>query len=167
MPYLAGLQQIVTTAILAYSGYALATSPRHFLELVAPLTRAIERRTDLAPYAGGDDALALFGVALSLLASLFAMSIYTNDEKFKRNTTPVRCIIGFASYYLCTSPTHTARSSSLLALFGLFNLLTGVVLGLSIGFEDGNQVDLDDKERKRTALARIRAERDKGTERTE
>lgn len=69
---------------------------------------------------------------------------------------PGRFILAFASYYLATiggsKPSATASpivTIALLKLFAIFNLASGLLMGLSIGFQDGNQVDLDETERAR------------------
>lgn len=65
-----------------------------------------------------------------------------------------RLILAAGAYWLCQQTPH---GSSLMALFGIINLVSGLAMGLSVGFGDGNAVDLEIKERiearKRAAAA--------------
>lgn len=69
-------------------------------------------------------------------------------------TASGRLILAVLCYWLCV---QTPNGSSLVALFGLVNLVTGVAMGFSVGWGDGNAVDLEIKERlavrRRTAAA--------------
>lgn len=70
-----------------------------------------------------------------------------------------RLILAAGTYWLCQQTPH---GSSLLALFGIINLVSGLAMGLSVGFGDGNAVDLEIKERiearKRAAAAAAKAQ---------
>ncbi|GAA5958150.1 hypothetical protein JCM21900_002925 [Sporobolomyces salmonicolor] len=146
MPYLSNLQLLIAGGIFAYSGISLSSNPSTFLARIAPLTSLIERLTGLAAYKGGDEGLALAGLALMLLGYLHLMACYTHDEKMKRNSTPGRIIAATASFYICA---QTSQGSSLIALFGIFNFVGGMLMGFSVGFEDGNQVDIEANEAER------------------
>lgn len=119
-----------------------------------------------------------FGIGLLSMSYFYFMGVYTGDEKFKRNSSespslftdsnvslkfassaPGRFILAFLSYYICTSqPQH---ASSLLALFGLYNLASGFMMGISVGFGDGNEVDLEREERKKRFLEARKKENEK------
>ncbi|GAA5878922.1 hypothetical protein JCM1840_000841 [Sporobolomyces johnsonii] len=152
MPYLSNLQLLIAGGILGYSGISLFTSPSIFLARIAPLTRLIERHTGLAAYEGGDEGLALAGLALMLLGYLHLMACYTRDEKMKRNSTPGRLIAAATAWYTCTQTPH---GSSLVALFGILNLVGGLLMGFSVGFGDGNEVDLEAERERKRAKAKV------------
>ncbi|BGP36285.1 hypothetical protein JCM10449v2_000183 [Rhodotorula kratochvilovae] len=80
------------------------------------------------------------------------MAVYTLDRKAQMNSTSQRLFLAMGSYALCT---QTAHGSSLIALFGIANLVSGVLMGFSVGWGDGNAVDLELKQR---VEARRRAE---------
>ncbi|GAA5917938.1 hypothetical protein JCM6882_004132 [Rhodosporidiobolus microsporus] len=144
MPAFSGLQLLAVGLTYAWTGVSLLTNPTAFLLRLSPLTALVEQQTGLKAYQGGDEGLALAGIALVLLAYYHVMAVYTLDEKFKRNSVSGRLFATLASYYACYSTPH---GSSLIALFGIFNLVTGLVLGLSVGFGDGNAVDLELRQR--------------------
>lgn len=58
----------------------------------------------------------------------------------KRNSISTRFIYAFTCYYTVSKTSH---GSSLIALFGLFNIVSAFLLGLTVGFGDGNAVDLE------------------------
>ncbi|GAA6010270.1 hypothetical protein JCM10207_005697 [Rhodosporidiobolus poonsookiae] len=152
MPALSGLQTLLAGLAYVYAGVSLLHSPASFLQKLAPLTILIEDHLDVKPYVAVDEGLAGVGVGLVFIGYFFVMAVYTNDAKFKHNSVSGRLLAAFASYYACT---QTPYGSSLVALLGLFNLASGALLGLSIGFGDGNVVDLELKKR---VEARRRAE---------
>ncbi|GAA5835027.1 hypothetical protein JCM3766R1_002075 [Sporobolomyces carnicolor] len=159
MPYFSNLQQLLTGLVLSYSGYRLALHPDGFISSLAPLARLVEPRWASVQGALGQEVRhegELSGVCLLAVGYFYLWSMYTQDEKFKRNSVPGRFILAFASYYLATiggsKPSATASpivTIALLKLFAIFNLASGLLMGLSIGFQDGNQVDLDETERAR------------------
>ncbi|KAK4331976.1 hypothetical protein RTBOTA2_000140 [Rhodotorula toruloides] len=166
MPAFSGLQMLLygagcaryfrTTrnALLTCSspGYKLCTSPAAFIAQLSPATRLIEEQTSLKAHKGGDDALALVGLLLLGLGYLYLWAVYTKDEKMKRNSTSGRLALALLSFWVCKNTPH---GTSLVALFGGANLVAGVLMGLSVGFGDGNAVDLELKAR---AAARRRAD---------
>lgn len=56
--------------------------------------------------------------------------------------------MAFAGYYLITKTPH---GNSLLALWSLFNLGSGLLMGMTVGFGDGNAVDIEIAEAKAAA----------------
>ncbi|GAA5827107.1 hypothetical protein JCM11251_001120 [Rhodosporidiobolus azoricus] len=140
MPAFSGLQLLLVGAAYAYSGVSLIRDPALCLLRLSPYTKIVESMSGLKAYRGGEESLAFAGVALVLLAYYHIMAVYTLDEKFKRNSVSGRILVAIACYYTCNSTNH---GSSLVAVFGLFNLVTGVLLGVSVGFGDGNAVDLE------------------------
>lgn len=103
------------------------------------------------------------------------MAAYTLDEKFKRNSSkilfpsrilslahtlsraaPGRVIFSVAGFHICQ---RTPHGNSLVALLSIFHLVTGVLMGLTVGWGDGNAVDLEIAEEK--ARADKRAEKSK------
>ncbi|GAA5936647.1 hypothetical protein JCM10213_000016 [Rhodosporidiobolus nylandii] len=157
MPAFSGLQTLLAGVVYGYSGLALLFWPAQFLERTRPLTEALERRTELKLFEGGSDGTALAGVVLSVLGYSYVMTVYTLDEKAKRNSTSARILTALLCYYACTSTPH---GSSLVALFGLFNLVSGLLMGLSVGWGDGNAVDLELKQR--VEARRVREAQGKG-----
>ncbi|GAA6046533.1 hypothetical protein JCM3770_006196 [Rhodotorula araucariae] len=144
MPALAGLQSLVYGGACLYAGIRLCTTPATLLVQVAPLTRLLEEKAGLQPHTGDDSSLALAGLALFALGYSYLMSVYTLDRKAQMNSTSQRLFLALGSYALCT---QTTRGSSLIALFGIISLVTGVLMGLSVGWGDGNAVDLELKQR--------------------
>ncbi|GAA6041626.1 hypothetical protein JCM8097_007774 [Rhodosporidiobolus ruineniae] len=140
MPAFAGLQTLLTGLAYAYAGVSLLRDPASFVAQVAPLTSLIEALTELKPYKGDEAGLAFVGLLLILLGYYFVFAVYTLDEKFKRNSVSGRILAALVSAYLCF---QTPFGSSLVALFGLFNLVTGLAMGLSVGWGDGNAVDIE------------------------
>ncbi|GAA5899330.1 uncharacterized protein JCM6883_005184 [Sporobolomyces salmoneus] len=152
MPYFSNLQQLLTGLMLSYSGYGLAFQPHQFRLRLAPFLRLFTETDIPAVHLESSTAFtSLAGVSLLSLGYFYLWSIYTQDEKFKRNSVPGRFIIAFLSYYLATieNDSTSSLSSALLNLFAIFNLATGFSMGLSIGFQDGNQVDIDEAEKRR------------------
>ncbi|BGO99053.1 hypothetical protein NBRC10513v2_000154 [Rhodotorula toruloides] len=152
MPAFSGLQMLLYGAGCVYAGYKLCTSPAAFIAQLSPATRLIEEQTSLKAHKGGDDALALVGLLLLGLGYLYLWAVYTKDEKMKRNSTSGRLALALLSFWVCKNTPH---GTSLVALFGGANLVAGVLMGLSVGFGDGNAVDLELKAR---AAARRRAD---------
>ncbi|BGP21278.1 hypothetical protein Rt10032_c19g6256 [Rhodotorula toruloides] len=66
--------------------------------------------------------------------------------------TSGRLALALLSFWVCKNTPH---GTSLVALFGGVNLVAGLLMGLSVGFGDGNAVDLELKAR---AMARRREE---------
>ncbi|GAA5829501.1 hypothetical protein JCM5353_001274 [Sporobolomyces roseus] len=159
MPYLSNLQQLITAAVFGYSGYGLIFSPARTLAQLSPFFNLIEQHTSLKRYNGSQDGLMFFGIGLLSMSYFYLMGVYTGDEKFKRNSTPGRFILAFLSYYICTS--QSQHASSLLALFGLYTLTSGLMMGISVGFGDGNEVDLEREERKKRFLEARKKENEK------
>ncbi|BGP28422.1 hypothetical protein JCM10296v2_000154 [Rhodotorula toruloides] len=152
MPAFSGLQMLLYGAGCVYSGYSLCTSPSAFIAQLSPATRLIEEQTALKAHKGGDDALALAGLLLLGMGYLYFWAVYTKDEKMKRNSTSGRLALALLSFWVCKNTPH---GTSLVALFGGVNLVAGILMGLSVGFGDGNAVDLELKAR---AAARRRAD---------
>ncbi|GAA6011792.1 hypothetical protein JCM11491_000752 [Sporobolomyces phaffii] len=161
MPYFSNLQLLLTGVALTYCGYSFAFEPSVALgrlERLLVLFGAAEFELPLSRYSDANGLLAGWGVGLLAQGYFYLMSVYTNDEKFKRNSVPGRFILAFLCHYLASSrftSSTTSITASLLRLFGVFNLSTGAIMGLSIGFQDGNQVDIDEEmARKRRETAR-------------
>ncbi|GAA5996809.1 hypothetical protein JCM5350_007111 [Sporobolomyces pararoseus] len=161
MPYFSNLQQLLTGLTLTYAGYGLAFQPHKLLIQLVPLCRLVGIGSPSLSTSNEPQpfellaTLALVGVSLLALGYFYLMSIYTQDEKFKRNSVPGRFILAFVSYYITTlestsSTSSRSLSTCLLQLFASFNLFTGTLMGLSIGFEDGNQVDIDERKKQTT-----------------
>ncbi|GAA5966083.1 hypothetical protein JCM8115_004927 [Rhodotorula mucilaginosa] len=149
MPAFAGLQTLLYGLACMYSGYRLCSTPAQFLQQLSPALSWIEKQSaqrgvQLARSDMGAGPLGFAGIALLALGYFYMMAVYTLDEKFKRNTTSGRLILAVLCYWLCV---QTPNGSSLVALFGLVNLVTGVAMGFSVGWGDGNAVDLEIKAR--------------------
>ncbi|GAA5849195.1 hypothetical protein JCM9279_005821 [Rhodotorula babjevae] len=148
MPAFAGLQTLVYGALCIYAGLRLCTAPAALLDQLAPVTRLLEDKAGLKPHGAGDEAsLALAGLALAALGYSYLMSVYTLDRKAQMNGTSQRLFLALGSYVLCKQTEH---GSSLIALFGLVNLASGLLMGFSVGWGDGNAVDLEIKARVET-----------------
>ncbi|GAA5923451.1 uncharacterized protein JCM15063_003650 [Sporobolomyces koalae] len=157
MPYLSNLQQLLTALALTYSGYGLVFSPNSFISTTGPLLHFASRLAGLDdPHFSqpespvGTSTMTAFGIGLLSISFFYVMSIYTKDDKFKRNSVPGRILLASLSYYLLNTREFDAQFASLLATFAGFNLGTGILMGLSIGFQDGNQVDIDEKRARKT-----------------
>ncbi|GAA5882217.1 hypothetical protein JCM3774_000966 [Rhodotorula dairenensis] len=158
MPAFAGLQTLLYGLGCMYSGFRLCSTPARFLDQLSPALTWIEQQSVArgVPLARGDMSagpLALAGLGLLALGYMYMMAVYTLDEKFKRNSTSGRLILATLCYWVCV---QTPNGSSLVALFGLVNLVSGLAMGFSVGWGDGNAVDLEIKERleaRRRALA--------------
>ncbi|TNY23802.1 hypothetical protein DMC30DRAFT_413919 [Rhodotorula diobovata] len=145
MPAFAGLQTLAYGAFCIYAGVRLCTSPDVLLVQVAPLTRLLEDKAGLQPHGAGDRAsLALAGLALFALGYSSLMAVYTLDKKAQMNATSQRLFLAIGSYFLCQQTPH---GSSLIALFGLVSLSSGLLFGVTVGWGDGNAVDLEIKAR--------------------
>ncbi|GAA5981075.1 hypothetical protein JCM10908_003975 [Rhodotorula pacifica] len=149
MPAFAGLQALVYGLGCMYSGFRLCSTPTQFLQQLSPFTSWIEKQSaqrgvQLARSDLGAGPLAFAGLALFAIGWQYMMAVYTLDEKFKRNSTSGRLILAVLSYWICV---QTPNGSSLVALFGLVNLVSGLAMGFSVGWGDGNAVDLEIKER--------------------
>ncbi|SCV68501.1 BQ2448_622 [Microbotryum intermedium] len=140
------------------SGVALLRDPGAFLQAVQPLITLIEDQTKLRSYSGNDQALVLVGVLSFAIGAQYLLSVYTMDEKAKRNSTrghrltkpsqtsaspaPGRLLFAATCFYVCKK---TPDGSSLLALFGIFSFISGLLMGFTVGFGDGNAVDLEEQ----------------------
>ncbi|GAA6007571.1 uncharacterized protein JCM10292_003929 [Rhodotorula paludigena] len=144
MPAFSGLQALLYGVACIYTGWRLCSAPLEFLAEIGPATRRIEQRTGLKSHGGDEASLALAGLLLGGLGYFYLWAVYTLDEKHKRNSTSQRIFLGMASWLICTQTSH---GSSLIALFGIINVVTGLLMGLSVGFGDGNAVDLELKAR--------------------
>jgi len=107
MPYLSNLQQLITAAVFGYSGkpdssltcsssgisphlfagYGLIFHTSRTLAQLSPFLNLIEQRTSLKRYSGTEDGLIFFGIGLLSMSYFYLMGVYTNDEKFKRNSS--------------------------------------------------------------------------------
>ncbi|GAA5975054.1 hypothetical protein JCM11641_000012 [Rhodosporidiobolus odoratus] len=163
MPAFSGLQLLLYGLVLSYSGISLVLSPESFLLRFGPVVKLMKRYTGLrgaaTAHEGGEDGWVGMGVVLSVLGYYCIMAVYTLDEKFKRNSVSARLFTGILCYYACTSPSSPSQGSSYIALFGLFNAFTGLVMGLSVGFGDGNAVDIELKQRAQARNKAVRAEK--------
>lgn len=117
MPYFSNLQQLLTGLVLSYSGappilsidlrssfnktrshssrtgYRLALHPDGFISSLAPLARLVEPRWASVQGALGQEVRhegELSGVCLLAVGYFYLWSVYTQDEKFKRNSGPSR-----------------------------------------------------------------------------
>ncbi|GAA5966742.1 hypothetical protein JCM3765_000931 [Sporobolomyces pararoseus] len=159
MPYFSNLQQLLTGLALSYAGHGLVFRPLELLRELQSLCQLVGiGYPSISTSNEQVSTLALVGVSLLALGYFYLMSIYTQDEKFKRNSVPGRFILAFVSYYITTleppSPSSSSTSSPslstcLLQAFAIFNLFTGLLMGLSIGFQDGNQVDIDERKKQK------------------
>ncbi|KDE09799.1 hypothetical protein MVLG_00198 [Microbotryum lychnidis-dioicae p1A1 Lamole] len=126
------------------AGVALLREPTAFLRVVQPVLTLIEKETQLRPYSGNNQALALVGVLSFAIGAQYILSVYTLDEKAKRNSTPGRLLFAATCFYVSKKTPH---GSSLLALFGIFSFFSGLFMGFTVGFGDGNAVDLEEQAR--------------------
>lgn len=62
----------------------------------------------------------------------------------RRPSASGRLIFAALAYFVCFQTPH---GSALVALAGAINLVSGLAMGLSLGFGDGNAVDLEIKQR--------------------
>lgn len=121
--------------VLLRSGISLLNDPAKLLRQVAPLTRLIEDQTGLAPSALPEQALAFIGVLLlgigehvlkggraggcsqadrnrTRTAFYSGMSVYTLDEKFKRNSSASLEVLGEPGYCIRLPPLVCPSCSS-------------------------------------------------------
>merc|ERR1712070_461474 len=124
-----------------YAGFRLCVNPALFLSDLAPTLAWVEgqlrtRDVHLAPTESlSPSGLALGGLCMLLIGYYHLMAVYTLDEKLKRNSTSGRIIFAALAYFVCFQTPH---GSALVALAGAINLVSGLAMGLSLGFGDGN-----------------------------
>ncbi|KAL8280157.1 hypothetical protein RQP46_007487 [Phenoliferia psychrophenolica] len=138
-------------------GFSLIKAPLETLSFCSPATRYIE---GLLPALttfrakGSEPILAIVGCFNVLLGFYAVMSVYTCDEKAKRNSVPGRFAFGLACVYVCKNTPH---GSSLVALLGAVSVASSVLMALLVGPGDGNAVDLEEAEKKWRESEKLKA----------